>query len=144
VLEPIDHRASPRATWSYLESVRRVIRRPYLGYEQPAADTDSLRTVDDFELFNGATDRYEWTLLGKREMLIPYNAYRLHSGALGYDDIIRVGHINPDHARYELHRVWVVEGRLKEGAPHVYSRRVFLASADAREFSPNALLYYVR
>ena len=211
VLEPIDHRASPRATWSYLESVRRVILRPYLGYEQPAADSDSLRTVDDFELFNGATDRYEWTLLGKREMLIPYNAYRLHSDALGYDDIIQVGHINPEYARYELHRVWVVEGRLKEGARHVYSRRVFyldedswqigvsesydlegnlwrvaeahalnfytvplqlatlyvyhdlkqrrylvdgidngrppyrfLTSADAREFSPNALLYYVR
>lgn len=211
VLEPIDHRTSPRATWQYFEAIRRVIRRPYLGYEQPAPDSDSLRTVDDFELFNGATDRFEWTLLGKREMLLPYNAYRLHSDELGYGDIIRVGHINPDHARYELHRVWVVEGRLREGAKHIYSRRVFyidedswqigvsesydlegnlwrvaeahalnfytvpvqlatlyvyhdlkqwrylvdgidnerppyrfLTSADPREFSPNALLYYVR
>jgi hypothetical protein len=129
--EPIDHRISRRATWEYFEALRRVIRRPYLGYEQPAPYTDSLRTVDDFELFNGATDRYEWTILGKREMLIPYNAYRLHSDRLGYDDILQTGHINPDHARYELHRVWVVEGRLKEGAKHVYSRRVFYLDEDS-------------
>jgi len=130
-LEPIDHRVSPRRTWQYLESVRRVIRRPYLGYEQPASNTDSLRTIDDFELFNGATDRYEWTILGKREMLIPYNAYRLHRDGLGYDDILRTGHINPEHARYELHRVWVVEGRLKKDARHVYSRRVFYVDEDS-------------
>lgn len=130
-LEPIDHRGNPRRTWQYLEAIRRVIRRPYLGYEQPASNTDSLRTVDDFELFNGATDRYDWTILGKREMLIPYNAYRLHSDGLGYDDILQVGHINPDHTRYELHRVWVVEGRLKEGAKHVYSRRVFYVDEDS-------------
>jgi hypothetical protein len=129
-LEPIDHRVTPRATWEYLQRFRRVIRQPYLGYEQPAPNTDNLRTVDDFELFNGATDRFEWTLLGKREMLIPYNAYRLHGEQLGYDDILQVGHINPEHARYELHRVWVVEGRLKKDARHVYSRRVFYLDED--------------
>jgi hypothetical protein len=130
-LEPIDHRLNPRRSWEYLDRLRRVIRLPYLGYDQPAANSDALRTVDDFELFNGATDRFEWTLLGKREMLIPYNAYRLHSDRLDYADILQVGHINPDHTRYELHRVWVVEGRLREGAKHVYSRRVFYLDEDS-------------
>jgi len=130
-LEPIDHRVTPRRTWQYLEAIRRVIRRPYLGYAQPAPNTDSLRTVDDYELFNGATDRFEWTLLGKREILIPYNAYRLHSDQLDYDDILQVGHINPEHARYELHRVWVVEGRLREDTQHIYSRRVFYLDEDS-------------
>jgi Protein of unknown function (DUF1329) len=130
-LEPIDHRVSPRASWAYLDALRRVVRQPRLAYHQPATNTDSLRTVDDFELFNGATDRFEWTLLGKREMLIPYNAYRLHSDALKPDDIVRPGHINPEYARYERHRVWVVEGRLKPDARHVYSRRVFYLDEDS-------------
>jgi hypothetical protein len=130
-LEPIDHRVIPRASWAYLEALRRVVRRPRLAYNQPALNSDALRTVDDFELFNGATDRFEWTLLGKREMLIPYNAYRLHSGQLGPDDIVRPGHINPEHARYERHRVWVVEAKLKPDARHVYSRRVFYLDEDS-------------
>ena len=50
---------------------------------------------------------------------------------VGYDDILMVGHINPAHARYELHRVWVVEGRLKQDARHVYSRRVFYLDEDS-------------
>jgi hypothetical protein len=87
--------------------------------------------VDDYELFNGATDRYDWTILGKREMLIPYNAYRIHSDQLDYDDILQIGHINPQHTRYELHRVWVVEGRLKDDAKHIYSRRVFYLDEDS-------------
>ena len=131
VIEPIDQSIEPRKSWLYSEPLRRVVRRPYFGYGLPAPDADALRTVDEFELFNGATDLFEWTLLGKKEHLIPYNAYRLHGETLDYPDILRTGHINPDHARYELHRVWVVEGRLKEGARHVYSRRVFYVDEDS-------------
>jgi len=40
-------------------------------------------------MFNGATDRYEWELRGKKEMFIPYNAYQLADRDLSYDDIIR-------------------------------------------------------
>jgi hypothetical protein len=69
--------------------------------------------------------------LGKREMLIAYNAYRLHSGEARVADIVRPGHINPEFARYELHRVWVVEGTLKPGKRHVYSKRVFYVDEDS-------------
>ncbi len=130
VLEPIDHVESRRSTWVYLNSLRRVIRRPFQGYGFPSANTDSLRTIDEFELFNGATDRFDWQLLGKREMLIPYNSYRLHSSDLNTDDIVQAGHINPDLARYELHRVWVVEGRLKKGEKHPYSRKIYYVDED--------------
>jgi hypothetical protein len=90
-----------------------------------------LRTIDDFDLYNGPPDRYEWTLIGKQELYIPYNAYRLHGPQVGHADIVRTGHINPDHARYELHRVWVVEGLLKQGARHIYGRRVFYVDEDS-------------
>ncbi len=130
-IEPIDQSVAQRKTWRYNEALRRVVRAPFFGYGLPAPNSDSLRTIDEFELFNGATDYFEWKLLGKREMLIAYNAYRLHPGDLSYSDILRAGHVNPNLARYELHRVWVVEGRLKPEFKHTYSRRVFYVDEDS-------------
>jgi hypothetical protein len=131
VFETIDQTNDPRKTWNYSRALRRVVRLPYFGYQIPAQNSDGLRTVDDFDLYNGPPDRFEWRLLGKRELYIPYNAYRLHDHQLSAEDIIRVGHINPDHARYELHRVWEVEGRIRSGERHVYSRRVFYLDEDS-------------
>jgi hypothetical protein len=131
VWEPLTENVSPRKTWQYLRGLRRVIRSPYFGYELPAPNTDGLRTVDDFGMFNGPPDRFEWQLIGKREMYIPYNAYRVHSDTLKPADIVRTGHINPEHTRYELHRVWVVDGKLKDGERHIYGRRVFYVDEDS-------------
>ncbi|MDH3895524.1 MAG: DUF1329 domain-containing protein [Chromatiales bacterium] len=131
VIETINQTRDPRKSWRYTRSLRRIIRLPYFGYEVPPPGLDGLRTVDDFELYNGPPDRYEWTLHGKREILIPYNAYRLHSDDVTPEQIIQRKHVNPELLRYELHRVWVVEGRLKEGARHVYSRRIFYVDEDS-------------
>ncbi len=62
---------------------------------------------------------------------VPYNAYRLDSAQVDYDHLLLPGHINPDPARYELYRVWVVEGNLKPGKEHIYSRRVFFVDEDS-------------
>ena len=131
VFETIDQSRDPRKVWQYPRALRRVLRSPLFGYEIPGSNSDGLRTVDDFGLYNGPPDRYEWRLLGKREMYIPYNAYRLHGPTVGHEDIARPGHINPAHARYELHRVWVVEGTLKSDARHIYGRRVFYVDEDS-------------
>ena len=130
-LEPIDQTADPRKTWQYNRALRRIVRLPNVAHDFPAFDTDNLRTVDEFDMFNGSPEHYEWRLVGKRELYIPYNAYRLHSSAAGYGDIIQQRHINPELARYELHRVWVVEGTLKPGMKHIYSRRVFYLDEDS-------------
>ena len=130
-LEPIDQTADPRKTWQYNRALRRIVRLPNVAHDFPAFDTDNLRTVDEFDMFNGSPEHYEWRLLGKRELYIPYNAYRLHSSAAGYGDIIQQRHINPELVRYELHRVWVVEGILKPGMKHIYSRRVFYLDEDS-------------
>lgn len=129
--ETINQTDDPRKTWNYVRALRRIIRAPYTGYELPAANTDGLRTVDDFGLFNGSPDRYNWRLVGKREIYIPYNAYRVHSGDLRAADIVRPGHLNPEHLRYELHRVWEVEALLKPDAEHIYSKRVFYLDEDS-------------
>jgi hypothetical protein len=131
VIEPIDQTNDPRKSWAYSRDLRRVFRVPWVAYDFPAPGTDALRTVDDFWLFNGPPDRFDWELVGKRELLIPYNAYRLHSGEIGPADILRRSHIEPELARYELHRVWVVQATLKPGEKHIYSRRVFHLDEDS-------------
>ena len=39
--------------------------------------------------------------------------------------------MNPDILRYELHRVWVVDARLREGTSHIYARRTFYIDEDS-------------
>ncbi|MBW2543463.1 MAG: DUF1329 domain-containing protein [Deltaproteobacteria bacterium] len=130
-IETINQTRDPRKVWSYRQSLRRVVRNPFVAYDFPAPNSDNLRTVDDAELFLGPPDRFDWKLLGKRQIYIPYNAYRLNSNAYSPKDILLTRHINPDLARYELHRVWVVEGRLKSDEKHAYSRRVFYVDEDS-------------
>lgn len=76
-------------------------------------------------------DRYSWKLAGKQEMVVPYNAYGLHSDRHRYRDPARPGHLNAALPRYELHRVWVVEADLKPGTSHIYARRRFYLDEDS-------------
>lgn len=131
VHETMDQVATPRQAWTYNTGQRRVRRAPNVAYDAPGTASDGLRTTDDFDMFNGSPDRYNWELKGKREMYIAYNDYKLHSNSLKYSDILMAGHINPEHVRYEKHRVWVVEATLKEGTRHVYGKRVFFIDEDS-------------
>lgn len=129
--ETINQVKEPRHSWTYNPGQRRVRRAPNIAYDNPGTASDGLRTNDQLDMFNGAPDRYEWKLLGRKEMFVPYNAYKVHSDKLKYDDIIKPGHLNPEHMRYELHRVWVVEGTLKSGTSHIYSKRTFVIDEDS-------------
>ena len=131
VHETMDQILTPRQAWTYNSGQRRVRRAPNVAYDAPGTAADSLRTTDDFDMFNGSPNRYNWTLKGKQELYIPYNSYKLHSDKLSYDDILQAGHINPEHVRYEKHRVWVVEANLKEGTRHIYKKRVFYIDEDS-------------
>jgi hypothetical protein len=131
VHEPINQVEEPRKAWVYNPGQRRVRRAPNVAYDNPGTASDSQRTNDQNDMFNGTPDRYNWTLVGRREMYVPYNSYKLHSDKLSYDDIVKPGHINPDFLRYELHRVWVVEAKLKEGTSHIYARRTFYIDEDS-------------
>ncbi|MDT4830976.1 hypothetical protein FQZ97_644630 [compost metagenome] len=131
VRETLDQVAEPRQAWSYNPGQRRVRRAPLFAYDTPGSSSDGLRTIDDQDMFNGAPDRYDWALAGKREIYIPYNNYRISSPAVKYKDLIKPGHIDPQYTRYELHRVWVVEGKLKPGARHIYSKRTLYLDEDS-------------
>lgn len=131
VHETMNQVKDPRAAWLYNPGQRRVRRAPNVAYDNPGTAADGLRTSDQFDMFNGAPDRYDWKLVGKKEIYVPYNAYQLHSDKLTYKDILTPLHINPDVCRYELHRVWVVDATLKEGSRHLYKRRVFYVDEDS-------------
>ena len=131
VHETMNQVAEPRKAWTYNPGQRRVRRAPNVAYDNPGTTSDGLRTADQFDMFNGAVDRYDWELVGKKELYVPYNAYKLHSDQLKFTDILNALHPNPEHLRYELHRVWVVEATLKEGASHVYKRRTFYLDEDS-------------
>ncbi len=131
VHEFVDQVKQPRKAWSYNPGQRRVRLAPNIAYDNPGTAADGLRTSDDFWMYNGATDRYNWKLVGKQELYIPYNSYKLSSKEVKYRDILKPRHINQDLARYELHRVWVVDATLKEGASHIYSRRTFYIDEDS-------------
>jgi hypothetical protein len=129
--EPVDQVKQPREAWTYNPGQRRVRLAPQVAYDNPGTATDGLRTNDDFFMFTGATDRYDWKLVGKQELYVPYNSNKLVGNELKYSDVLRPGHLNPDHPRYELHRVWVVEATLKPGQTHLYKKRRFYIDEDS-------------
>jgi hypothetical protein len=131
VHETVDQVKNPRQAWTYNTGQRRVRRAPNVAYDTPGNATDGLRTTDDYDMYNGSPNRYNWNLKGKQELYVAYNSYKLHSDQLTYDNILKPHHINPDLTRFEKHRVWVVEANLKDEFRHVYVKRVFYIDEDS-------------
>ena len=120
----------PRRAWLYLPGQRRVKLAPDISHDTPNPGTAGSATYDDAWLFNGSMDRFDFKLVGKKEMLVPYNTYRLtyHDKAA---EVTTPKFVNPDLVRWELHRVWVVEAALKPGKRHVYAKRTFYLDEDS-------------
>ncbi|HEY4646408.1 MAG TPA: DUF1329 domain-containing protein [Steroidobacteraceae bacterium] len=131
VHETLDQSKENRRAWLYNPGQRRVRRAPNVAFDNPGTAADNQRTSDQFDMYNGSPERYDWKLVGKKEIYVPYNAYKLNSNQLKYTDILKAQHINQDHARYELHRVWVVDSTLKAGTDHVYKRRTLYVDEDS-------------
>ncbi|ANY87756.1 MULTISPECIES: DUF1329 domain-containing protein [Pseudomonas] len=122
--------AQPRSAWQYLPGQRRVKLAPNLAYDTPNPGTSGSGTYDDVFVFNGALDRYDWTLVGKQEMYVPYNTYKLTYNT-DVSQLTTPNHLAPQFVRWEKHRVWVVEGKLKDGARHIYHKRRFYLDEDS-------------
>lgn len=125
---PLDRTSEETNVWIYTPGTR-VKKIANVGYD--GTIHDGLVTHDQIAMFNGPLDRYNWKLVGKREVYVPYNAYRLSSEKVKYKDIIRQAHPNTDLTRYEKHRVWVVEANVKDGITHIYQKRVFYLDEDS-------------
>jgi hypothetical protein len=121
---------APRRAYQYLPGQRRVKLAPDLAYDTPNPGSAGSNTYDDTFVFSGALDRYDWKLVGKKEMYIPFNTYDLTY----IDDNTKLttpNFVNPDYVRWEKHRVWVVEATLKAGKRHIYHKRHFYLPEDS-------------
>ena len=127
--QPLDDAADPFVAWRYLPGEHRARRAPSLSYDTPDPDTEGYESLDDYYLYFGGQDRYVFRLLGKREMYVPYNDnwLALHDGLAAMGPL----HAEQNHIRYELHRVWVVEGTLAPGQHHVAPRRRLYLDEDS-------------
>ena len=130
LVDPLDIGAKDRRAWSYLPGQRRVKVAPDLAHDTPNPGTAGATTFDDTFIFNGSMERFDFKLVGKKEMLVPYNTYAAVYQAK-QDDLLKPNHLNPDLVRWELHRVWVVEAKLKDGKRHVYGKRTFYLDEDS-------------
>jgi hypothetical protein len=131
IIDYVNPLTNPRKAWQYLPGQRRVKLAPELAYDTPTAGTAGATTYDDSFLFNGAMDRFDFKLVGKREMIVPYNEYKFAFAPGKRENVTMKGHVNPDLERWELHRVWVVEATLKPGKRHIYHKRVFYIDEDS-------------
>jgi hypothetical protein len=121
----------PQDSWIYFPGQRRVRRAPSFAYDNPIAGTDSLYFVDQINMFTGAMDRYDFKLIGKKEMMVPYNSYKLVDKSNKYENLMGQDYLNRDAQRYEQHRVWVVEATVKADKRHSFAKRVFFVDEDS-------------
>jgi len=128
--QPNDFSKDATASWQYSPGIRRVRQAPAVGFDYPVPPA-GLRTVDDDYGFNGSPERFPRKLIGKKEVYVPYHNFKINDPAIKYSDLIKPETINPEYVRYELHRVWVLEGNLKKGVRHIYSRRTLYLDEDS-------------
>lgn len=131
LLDPVDTLGVGRRAYQYVPGQRRVKMAPDLAYDTPAPTGGGIITMDDAKVFLGALNRYDWKLLGKKEKFIMANSFKLaDKGACSDVVALTKNFLNPDCVRWELHRVWVVEGKLKPEFRHIYHRRLFYWDED--------------
>lgn len=118
-----------REAWQYLVGQRRVRKAPNVGYDTPDFVASGAAYFDEPIGFFGHLDRYDWKLVGKREMYIPYNNHRFFQTTA--DDAFDKFHLRSDKLRWELHRVWVVEATVKQSKRHAVPKRTLYLDEDS-------------
>lgn len=121
---------SKTSAWVYLTGQRRVRKLPNACCDTPHPTSAGIITFDEVGTFLSRLDRFDWKLVGKKEMYIPYNSNRILVPSKD-SDIIGPRHLNPDYVRWELHRVWVVEATLKPGQRHTSPKSRYYVDEDS-------------
>ena len=115
--------------WVYLTGQRRVRKLPNACCDTPTPASAGICGFDDLEVWNGRVNRFDWKIIGKKEMYIPYNGNRIMQPT-SVDEVLGAHHIKPEYFRWELHRVWVVEANLREGNRHQAPKGIYYIDED--------------
>lgn len=129
ITDYLDSVEKPRRAFSYSPGQRRIKLAPELAFDTPVASQGGVTLFDELQMFSGSQDRFDYKLVGRKEMFLPYNAYKFYFECK-QDEQFMPHHANPACERWELHRVWVVEATLKPGKRHVYSKRTYYLDED--------------
>lgn len=113
----------------YLTGQRRVRKLPNPCCDTPTPAAAGVMSFDEIEVFTGRLDRFDWKLLGKKEMIVPYNSNRLLQPKTDAE-VLDKHHLNPDFVRWELHRVWIVEATLRAGQRHQAPKSRYYCDED--------------
>ncbi|KAA0686535.1 DUF1329 domain-containing protein [Azospirillum brasilense] len=119
------------AAWFRQGETGKPVRAPDFVYDTPDPASGGIRTADMLDMFGGPLDRFDFALVTRREMYVPYNASRMNTANLAPVDFLWLGHPNPQFLRYEMHRVWIVEARLKSGFRHALPERTYYLDEDS-------------
>ncbi|MBF5094948.1 DUF1329 domain-containing protein [Azospirillum sp. INR13] len=130
---PADTYTYKNDIWQYLAGQRRLRKAPNLNYDAPNPNTSGMSNVDESYGVAGPLDRFDVTLLGKKEMYVPYNNNNLV--LMSPDKIVQPKFPNPEAVRWELHRVWVVEMKIKEGQRNTVPHRIVYVDEDSWNFT---------
>lgn len=117
-------------TYYYFPGQRRVRRMPTYMYDAPQIGFENNYALDEPWLFNGPIDRFDWKIVGKKELYVPYHSFDIYNFKTPFKDVAEDKYINPDHRRYELHRVIEVEGTVKPDVRHVAPKKVIYFDED--------------
>ena len=118
----------PDITWSVVSGQGRVRKAPDEAYDTPNPSANGIGNFDDSSCFAGNPQKYDWKLIGKKEMIVPYNCNKIRF--TNVDDFVQPGFPNPDVLRWEKHRVWVVDATLHPGERNTTARRMCYFDED--------------
>jgi hypothetical protein len=125
---PLDLAAKEPGSWQYMPGQRRVRKLPNVNYDTPNFYMSGVTQFDEAYGFFGKPDQYDWKIVGKQEMYAPYNSNKING--MPVDDLVDKHTLKPEHQRWELHRVWVVEGTLLPGKRNVVPKRRVYVDED--------------
>lgn len=115
----------------YFPGQRRVRRLPTASYDTPMIGFENQYTFDQPFLFNGGIERFDWKIVGKKELYIPYNSFGMFNFKEKLHDVALPKFLKNENRRYELHRVWVLEATVKKGVRHTEPKKVFYIDEDS-------------
>ena len=129
VIESLNAFKFPRKAWVYNPSTRRVRRAPDIAYDYKPSASQGLTTADQFDGFNGAKDRYNWSNVGTELKFMPYNVYDFYNA--DRKNVLTNFHVNQKFMRYELVKVNIVRADVKSDKRHIYPHRVMYFDVDS-------------
>jgi hypothetical protein len=114
----------------YFTGQRRVRRLPTYAYDAPMIGFENQYAADQPYVFSGNPDRFDWKLVGKKELYVPYDNFALNDHTAKLVDVLGPTFVAASVRRYELHRVWQIEGTVKSGLRHLAAKKTLYLDED--------------